>query len=192
MMLQLNAGQQARKKRARQQRAYYLAHKEAERARRKAYYEAYKEEGKAYSKTWRLAHKEEQKTYDQRYCKAHREEKRAYDQTYRQAHREEKKAYQKAWRQTHKGQRNASKMLRRARQKGIATERIDFELVKRRDRMQCGICGKRVKPENLSFDHIIPLSKGGPHANWNLQVAHYRCNSARGPGRSPGQLRLAL
>lgn len=59
-----------------------------------------------------------------------------------------------------------------------------------RDRSRCGICGKKVSPQEMSIDHIIPLSAGGTHAAINLQVAHKRCNSRRGAGRIPAQMRL--
>jgi 5-methylcytosine-specific restriction endonuclease McrA len=42
----------------------------------------------------------------------------------------------------------------------------------------------------MTLDHLIPLSKGGNHTSDNLALAHGRCNSRRGAGRIPAQLRL--
>ena len=35
-------------------------------------------------------------------------------------------------------------------------------------------------PMSASIDHIIPVSKGGTHALYNLQLAHWICNVKRG------------
>lgn len=44
----------------------------------------------------------------------------------------------------------------------------------------CGICGKYVADADLSFDHIMPLSRGGSHTQDNIQVAHKSCNFRKG------------
>lgn len=69
---------------------------------------------------------------------------------------------------------------------------VDLGAVVRRDQGRCGICHKRVAPSDKSFDHIIPLSKGGMHNEANLQLSHKRCNSRRGAGCLPAQMRLEL
>src|SRR3989304_4654767 len=79
---------------------------------------------------------------------------------------------------------------RRARMRHNHAEPVDLLGVARRDRWRCGICKRKVKPADLSFDHIIPVSLGGPHVSTNLRVAHRLCNSRRGAGRFPGQLLL--
>ena len=32
---------------------------------------------------------------------------------------------------------------------------------------------------NYTLDHIIPLSKNGPHALYNIQLAHHHCNTMK-------------
>lgn len=49
-----------------------------------------------------------------------------------------------------------------------------------RDGFTCGLCGEPVDPTNFHLDHIVPWSRGGGHNVENLQVAHPRCNSAKG------------
>ena len=44
----------------------------------------------------------------------------------------------------------------------------------------CGICGKPVEYTELQIDHIIPLTRGGPHTYENLQVTHNKCNWSKG------------
>lgn len=52
-----------------------------------------------------------------------------------------------------------------------------------RDNGLCQLCQEPVlltvqhpDPKSLSIDHIVPLSKGGVHAFYNLQLAHLSCN----------------
>lgn len=49
-----------------------------------------------------------------------------------------------------------------------------------RDGARCGICGDPVPAEELEFDHIMPLSRGGSNRADNRQVAHSRCNRLKG------------
>ena len=55
-----------------------------------------------------------------------------------------------------------------------------------RDKWRCWICGKKVDrlmkfpdPKSASIDHVIPLSKGGDDAPYNVHCAHFGCNSSR-------------
>lgn len=45
-----------------------------------------------------------------------------------------------------------------------------------RDRGICGICGAFVPPDELTIDHVIPISKGGTYELNNLQCCCRRCN----------------
>jgi 5-methylcytosine-specific restriction endonuclease McrA len=69
----------------------------------------------------------------------------------------------------------------RAREQHLLT-RIPKALrvaVMARDGFVCQLCTLAVEPEDVSLDHRIPLSKGGPTTYENLQVAHRRCNSGK-------------
>lgn len=66
---------------------------------------------------------------------------------------------------------------RRAQRLGSEVAPIDYYRIRRRDRMICHICGKKVESKSdLEFDHVIPLAKGGPHIEANIAVSHRRCN----------------
>lgn len=49
---------------------------------------------------------------------------------------------------------------------------------------ECYYCGKPVKEqgkreEKATVDHLIPVSKGGSHAEFNLVIACQPCNEAK-------------
>lgn len=70
--------------------------------------------------------------------------------------------------------------VRRARIKGQSVGTVRFNDVLRRDGWLCHLCGGFVTRETLSFDHVVPLAKGGAHAVDNLKVAHLACNRVKG------------
>lgn len=55
-----------------------------------------------------------------------------------------------------------------------------------RDGWRCHLCGGSIRPgtpdhrEELTLDHLVPVSKGGSHTLDNLAPAHHSCNSRRG------------
>lgn len=76
---------------------------------------------------------------------------------------------------------------RRARRHGVTYEPVDRREVYVRDGYVCGVCLELVNPElqfphplSASLDHVIPISKGGPHLYWNVQTAHLWCNLMKG------------
>lgn len=76
-------------------------------------------------------------------------------------------------------------------------EWISIRIVGERDGWRCHICKKKINPNTKtlalmpSLDHLNPLStEEGTHALDNLSIAHHRCNTIRGAGRLPAQLRL--
>jgi len=48
--------------------------------------------------------------------------------------------------------------------------------VARRDNYTCQICGKHLKDNEIEFDHIIPVSKGGSSEEHNIQLTCFDCN----------------
>ena len=58
-----------------------------------------------------------------------------------------------------------------------------------RDRFSCQYCGGHYATEELTFDHVVPKSRGG-RATWNNVVtACSRCNVAKG-NRLPGESKM--
>lgn len=101
---------------------------------------------------------------------------------------ESEKALSRKWRQDNPDGARAQHTLRRARKfDNGPTEIINFSEVYHRDFGICGLCYAKVDinvpypdPGYGTIDHIIPLSKGGPHTYDNVQLAHFVCNSRKG------------
>lgn len=67
---------------------------------------------------------------------------------------------------------------REALKRGNAVGVVDFEEIIKRDGDICYLCGE--KPKKRHFDHVIPLSKGGPHSMENIRVSCSTCNWKKG------------
>jgi 5-methylcytosine-specific restriction endonuclease McrA len=87
-----------------------------------------------------------------------------------------------------KEQRKADKAVRRARKKAAPYERVYATKVFERDGWRCHICGRKTLKNKRGtwhdkapeLDHIIPLSKGGPHTYGNVACACRACNGKKG------------
>lgn len=85
---------------------------------------------------------------------------------------------------------------RRAAKRGGASEPYTLAEIAERDRSRCALCGGRVAmkqvvphPKAPTIDHVVPVSEGGDDTRANVQLAHFRCNSVKGPR---GSQQLAL
>lgn len=89
-------------------------------------------------------------------------------------------------------QNNAEKVReksarRRLAKKGQTVGKVDYVEVRQRDEDVCHICETPIDatllwpdPQSLTFDHVIPLARGGEHSMDNIRVAHARCNIKKG------------
>lgn len=75
---------------------------------------------------------------------------------------------------------------RRAMMALVETEVFAARDVFEAGRWICGLCGDPIDPElkhphrqSATLDHIVPISKGGPHTMANCQPAHYSCNASK-------------
>jgi len=65
----------------------------------------------------------------------------------------------------------------RARKVGATILPVNEAAIYARDGYRCVYCGAQ---EDLTLDHIVPLSKGGTHSEDNLVVACRSCNASKG------------
>lgn len=118
--------------------------------------------------------------YCSKACKAKAKKQRA-----KERNPEAIRARRKAWKKTYGG-----KYISRAKKYGCVWEcGVTLKAVIKRDKGICQICGKpcdendktwgSAGPLYPSVDHIIPLSKQGPHTWGNVQLAHLICNSEK-------------
>lgn len=87
----------------------------------------------------------------------------------------------------------ARDMVNRAKGWGVETELVIAREVFERDGWTCHLCGEAIpkrlrttrvlggtyEPLSPVIDHVIPLSKGGPHTMENCRAAHWTCNARK-------------
>lgn len=159
-------------------REYYLRNKERYRTKQREWYDKNRESNLAYQREWRAANKEKKAAFDKQWRENNLERIRKTRDT--PENRAKNSARARRWATNNLSKVNEHSRIKRARIRSVYVERIVFEDVVERDRWLCGICGKRVKPEDATLDHIKPLSKGGEHSYANVQLAHFTCNCKKG------------
>jgi 5-methylcytosine-specific restriction endonuclease McrA len=60
-----------------------------------------------------------------------------------------------------------------------------------RDRFQCQYCGEKLKTEDLTYDHVIPRSRGGKTEWHNIVTCCIPCNRRKG-GKTPEEACISL
>jgi 5-methylcytosine-specific restriction endonuclease McrA len=121
---------------------------------------------------------QEKKEYDKEYCQKNAEKKKQQGKARYKRSRERCMAQAKKWHDEHPLHTRASKMSYKIRQKNGVPEvmsriRLCNWLIAQD--MSCKWCGKDCSDE-FEIDHIIPLSKGGPHVESNLAISCHDCN----------------
>jgi len=141
------------------------------------------------SRVWKDAHRERVNELGRGYYARHREDLRRGQQRWRDTNRERFRAMQASWAARHPEKVNDGARRRRARMAGAVTEIFARQEVWLRDRGRCHICGVRCDNKHWHLDHLVPLSKGGPHTRANVAVACPDCNRRRS-NTGPAQLRM--
>jgi 5-methylcytosine-specific restriction endonuclease McrA len=155
-------------------------------AYKKAYCERNKEKISVSRKEHYTANKEKVLAQCAAYSKERRlldpEGARERDKKSRIKYARERAAYEKVYKAEH-----LSNHTRRARIWHVGSERFPAVEIFNRDRWICQICQEGVDkglkfplPLSASLDHIVPLSRGGPHVRSNVQLAHLVCNIKTG------------
>lgn len=117
-------------------------------------------------------------------CKTERDRQRQRNKRTPESRRRHRAKYGKSWR-------------KKARHYGVPYEPINITAVFERDRWHCQLCGCKTPQSKRglyaddaapTLDHIVPISKGGPHLYANVQCACRKCNTMKGNKRAIGQL----
>jgi 5-methylcytosine-specific restriction endonuclease McrA len=168
-------------------------------AERRAYDRAYAAEYRqrhgprllAYWQAWAANHREVVRQAQRASYARHRVRRLARAAASRATRREELRARRRARYWADPDRFRAIAMARHARKRGATIGKIDYGAIIARDGGVCYLCGLPVSSADRSFDHLIPLSKGGPHVQWNLRLTHRLCNMRRNV-TGPAQLLLPL
>ena len=60
-----------------------------------------------------------------------------------------------------------------------------------RDKYTCQYCWKKFRTEDLTFDHVVPIARGGKKTWENIATACWRCNNKKS-GRTPAEAHMRL
>jgi len=177
------------------ERDYALANKERIDAYQKQYQEQNRERISAHHAEYRKQNAEHLREMRQQWLAANPEKNRDAKRRSYEAKRAEYKArtrrnaldnpertrsYNRAWKNRNPAKVQELRMRYNAQKVAATIETVDYEAIYRRDKGICHICLNPVPKSRLHFDHVIPLSKGGPHSMENIKVSHARCNVKKG------------
>lgn len=56
----------------------------------------------------------------------------------------------------------------------------------------CWWCGQNLPPQQLTFDHLLPKSRGGSNSLENLRLTCFTCNNKRGNSLYPPGLKVVM
>lgn len=118
-----------------------------------------------------------------------KEKARLRAKEYRKNHSEEAKEAVKKSKDKKKDKYKSFQKSYKARKMNAFVEDVSFDVVFKKDKGKCYICGIKVttefidpnnKPLNYAtLDHVIPLNKGGLHCYDNVRLACYSCNGKK-------------
>lgn len=176
-------------------RAYHATHRETELQRMRAYRQANLPERTAYDRAYKAAHADTARQRNAASKARRRDAIAQYNRLYRATHQAYiqayNRAYHAAYHRAHPEKARQAAAMRRARKRQAPiVVPVSIRHIALRDNWRCHICGGHVTPQTWSLDHLIPLVHGGNHTPDNVALAHRRCNSRRGAGRLPAQLRF--
>lgn len=86
------------------------------------------------------------------------------------------------WSKSEAGKKSQQKKdrVRRARKNNVKIEQINFKIIMLKQDNTCVGCNTSFDLIKPTLDHIIPISKGGPHSQANTQFLCRPCNSSKG------------
>lgn len=121
----------------------------------------------------------EQKTFwNRKYYWAHREEKMAASKKWKEDHKEELTLKRKHFWKHHPFKELMRAVNANAKKRG-SPEKItylDLYSLAKQQKCRCALTGDKLTRDNISADHIVPLSKGGNNVIENLRLTTYDVN----------------
>ena len=158
---------------------YRLRHKERRAAYAKQYYLDNKDFALEYARLYRADHPEVSAKWYQANKAAMKERSRELRQD--PVRQERQREHGRRWRLKNPeiwAERNLANARRRRKIDGI---RVDYAAILAEFGFVCHICSGVIESrDDLHMDHVVPLSKGGPHSAENIRPSHAFCNMSKG------------
>lgn len=165
---------QHREEAARRANAWYYANKKRHATVRKKNYDP--NIAKEYNAKYRINNKSALNEYDKKRNKERKEQTRLW----RDKNKAKIEATSKEWRKRNPERARIisvkAAMKRMMRKRGLLFEYVNRAEIYKEQAGICALCGLSMTTSKYEIDHIIPLSKGGPHIRSNLQATHVTCN----------------
>jgi len=164
-----------------EKKEYAIREKDRIKAYRKKRYAQNRDEILAKAKAARAGKESELAAWQRAYRKANPELMRKRDKEQYQKHREKALKQKSKWGKTPEGRikQKTKNQTRRARKNSVVSTLTASDLREIRDKAK-GRCFYCREKRPLALDHIIPISKGGPHSRDNVVMACRSCNSSKG------------
>lgn len=131
----------------------------------------------------RIANREPQRLRRAKWYIANKEDIKAKAKAYAEANPERVAGYKQKYSSTHPDQKQIDNSRRRARKAAVPCNDLTAKQwieIKAAYKQCCAYCGKKTKL--LTQDHIVPISKLGPHTASNTVPACRKCNAKKGTG----------
>ena len=163
-ILELKKGTRERTKEQRRtyQQSFYYGNLERERTR---------------SKDWRDKNPNKVKKYNKEYRETNPDKIKQLTTDYRKNNLEKVKKVKSDWRKNNPEAVQKHRMTRRARKAQNGVYKVFNKELDKLMQASCVSCGST---DQITIDHIIPVSKGGQHSIGNLQSLCKSCNSSKG------------
>lgn len=151
-------------------RRHYQAHGDEVRAAKREHYAANREAAAARNRRWREANPEK--------C-------RDLQKAWRDANPERVAELYREWVAANPDKIRDIWAAKDARRRSLIRDTGDgpvrYELILAEHGMTCHLCGEPIESrDDLHFDHVIPLARGGRHVAENIRPSHSWCNLRKG------------
>ena len=134
-------------------------------------------------KAWRLENLQSVRAKNRDWQKKNWKHRQKYVSEYYQKNKGKLQKRTRDWFKQNRGRHMANVLRRCGRLKAQCSnpKAIDAYCrdIKVKPMVRCYYCSKMVSTKRIHFDHIIPLSKGGPHSVDNLCVSCAQCNLSK-------------